>query len=69
MSTETASWFVVLFYLLIGGTILVSGMYFIYWVFIELPVLLKIKHEELYDYWKYPNANAGKSKPKLWSKR
>ena len=51
MSTETASWFVVLFYLMIGGTILVSGMYFIYWVFIELPVLLRIKHEELYNKW------------------
>ncbi len=52
MSTETTSWFVVLFYLMIGGTILVSGMYFIYWVFIELPVLLRIKHEELYNRWR-----------------
>ena len=66
MSTETASWFIVLFYFLIGGTALVSGIYFIYWLMVELPVLLKIKHEELYDYWKYPNANATKSKPTLW---
>ena len=52
MSTETASWFIVLFYFLIGGTILVSGMYFIYWLIIEMPVLLRIKHEELYDRWR-----------------
>ena len=52
MNTETASWFVALFYLLIGGTILVSSIYFIYWVFIELPVLLRIKHEELYNRWR-----------------
>ena len=37
-----------------------------YWLIIEMPVLVKIKHEELYDYWKYPNANASKSKPTLW---
>ena len=29
----------------------VSGMYLIYWLIIEMPVLLKIKHEELYERW------------------
>ena len=31
---------------------LVSGMYLIYWLIIEMPVLLKIKHEELYERWR-----------------
>ena len=66
MSTETASWFIVLFYLMVGGMLTTCGMYLIYWIAVELPVLLRIKHEELYDYWKYPNANASKSKPTLW---
>ena len=52
MSTDTASWFIVLFYLLIGGTTLVSGMYFMYWVIVELPVLIKIKRENLYNRWR-----------------
>jgi len=69
MNIETASWSITLFYLLISGTALISAMYFIYWLLIELPVLIKIKHEELYDYWKYPNANASKSKPTLWRKK
>jgi hypothetical protein len=30
----------------------VSGMYLIYWLIIEMPVLLKIKHEELYERWR-----------------
>ena len=69
MNIETSSWSITLFYLLISGTALISAMYFIYWLLIELPVLIKIKHEELYDYWKYPNANASKSKPTLWRKK
>ena len=28
---------------------LVSGMYLIYWLIIEMPVLLRIKHEEVYN--------------------
>ena len=66
MSIETTSWFITLFYFMVGSMALISMMYFIYWLLIELPVLVKIKHEELYDYWKYPNANASKSKPTLW---
>ena len=31
---------------------LISGMYLIYWLIIEMPVLLRIKHEELYDRWR-----------------
>jgi len=69
MSIETTSWFIVLFYFMAGSMALISMMYFIYWLLIELPVLVKIKHEELYDYWKYPNANASKSKPTLWGKK
>ena len=52
MSTETASWFVVLFYLMVGGMLTTSGMYLIYWITVELPVLLRIKHEELYNRWR-----------------
>jgi hypothetical protein len=51
MSTETASWFVVLFYLMVGGMLTTCGMYLIYWIAVELPVLLRIKHEELYNKW------------------
>ena len=28
---------------------LISGMYLIYWLIIEMPVLLRIKHEEVYN--------------------
>ena len=52
MSTDTASWFVTLFYLLVGGTALVSGMYFMYWMVVELPVLIRIKRENLYNRWR-----------------
>ena len=31
---------------------LVSGMYLIYWLIIEMPVLLRIKHEEVYNKWR-----------------
>jgi len=53
-------------YMLLGSILFTSGTYLVYWLIIEMPVLVKIKHEELYDYWKYPNANASKSKPTLW---
>ena len=52
MTTDTASWFVTLFYLLVGGTALVSGMYFMYWMVVELPVLIRIKRENLYNRWR-----------------
>ena len=57
MSTDTASWFIVLFYFMVGGVGAVCGMYSLYWITVELPVLLKIKREQLYDRWKYPNLN------------
>jgi len=41
-----------MFYILISCFLLISGMYLIYWLIIELPVLLRIKHEELYDKWR-----------------
>ena len=54
---------------LLGGIMFTSGLYLIYWLIIEMPVLVKIKHEELYDYWKYPNARGTDSKPNLWGKK
>ena len=41
-----------MFFILISCFLLISGMYLIYWLIIELPVLLRIKHEELYDKWR-----------------
>ncbi len=52
MNTEIASGLIAMFYLMIGGITLVGGIYFIYWMMIELPVLLRIKHEELYERWR-----------------
>ena len=52
MSTETASWFVVLFYLMMGGMLTVCGIYLTYWMAVELPVLLRVKREELYNRWR-----------------
>ncbi len=52
MSTETASWFIVMFYFLTYGVMSVSVMYFMYWLAIELPVLLRIKRERLYNRWR-----------------
>ena len=52
MSTETASWFVVLFYLMMGGMLTICGTYLIYWLIMEMPVLVRIKHEELYERWR-----------------
>ena len=53
-------------YMLLGGVFFTSGMFLIYWLIVEAPVLVKIKREELYDYWKYPNARGDKAKPKFW---
>ena len=41
-----------MFYILISCFLLISGMFLIYWLIIEMPVLLRIKHEELYDRWR-----------------
>ena len=41
-----------MFYILISCFVIISVMYLIYWLIIELPVLLRIKHEELYDKWR-----------------
>ena len=37
MSSDTASWFIVLFYLMVGGVGAVCGMYSLYWITVELP--------------------------------
>ena len=37
---------------LICGIMLVSGGYLTYWLLTEMPVLLRIKHEELYKRWR-----------------
>ncbi len=52
MSTETASWFLTIAYLLMGGMTLVFGIYSMYWMVVELPVLLRIKRERLYNRWR-----------------
>ena len=41
-----------MFYILISCFLLISGMFLIYWLVIEMPVLLRIKREELYDRWR-----------------
>ena len=41
-----------MFFILISSFLLISGMYLIYWLIIEMPVLLRIKHEELYERWR-----------------
>ncbi len=41
-----------MFYILISCFLLISGLFLIYWLIIEMPVLLRIKHEELYDRWR-----------------
>ena len=40
-----------MFYILISCFLLISGMSLIYWLIIEMPVLLRIKREQLYDRW------------------
>ena len=52
MSSDTASWFIVLFYLMVGGVGAVCSMYSLYWITVELPVLLRIKREQLYNRWR-----------------
>ena len=41
-----------MFYILVSCFVIISGMYLIHWLIIEMPVLLRIKHEELYDKWR-----------------
>ena len=41
-----------MFYILISCFLLISGLFLIYRLIIEMPVLLRIKHEELYDRWR-----------------
>ena len=41
-----------MFYILVSCFVIISGMYLIHWLIIEMPVLLRIKHEELYEIWR-----------------
>ena len=41
-----------LMYMLLGSILFTSGTYLIYWLIVEMPVLVKIKHEELYERWR-----------------
>ena len=41
-----------LMYMLLGSILFTSGTYLIYWLIVEMPVLIKIKHEELYERWR-----------------
>jgi len=36
------------------------GFMFLYWLIIELPVYVRIKHQELYEKQKYPHTNGNK---------
>tara|TARA_B100000519_G_scaffold193133_1_gene195348 strand:+ start:216 stop:365 length:150 start_codon:yes stop_codon:yes gene_type:complete len=42
----------VLMWFLISGLLWVSLIYLVMWMIIEMPVLIKIKHEELYERWR-----------------
>ena len=39
-------------YMLLGSILFTSGTYLVYWLIVEMPVLIKIKHEELYKRWR-----------------
>jgi hypothetical protein len=39
-------------YMLLGSILFTSGTYLLYWLIVEMPVLVKIKHEELYERWR-----------------
>ena len=39
-------------YMLLGGIFFISGTYLTYWLIVEMPILVKIKHEELYERWR-----------------
>jgi len=41
-----------LIYVVLGMITICGSMYFIYWMIIEMPVLLRIKHESLYNKWR-----------------
>ena len=41
-----------LMYMLLGSILFTSGTYLVYWLIVEMPVLVKIKHEELYERWR-----------------
>ena len=41
-----------LMYMLLGSVLFTSGTYLLYWLIVEMPVLVKIKHEELYNRWR-----------------
>ena len=41
-----------LMYMLLGSILFTSGTYLVYWLIMEMPVLVKIKHEELYERWR-----------------
>jgi len=41
-----------LMYMLLGSVLFTSGTYLLYWLIMEMPVLVKIKHEELYERWR-----------------
>jgi hypothetical protein len=36
------------------------GFMFLYWLIVELPVYVRIKHQELYEKQKYPHTNGNK---------
>jgi|TARA_R100000805_G_C3497027_1_gene28668 uncharacterized membrane protein len=52
MNIEITSWLMAMAYMVMGGMTMVFGLYSMYWMVVELPVLLRIKREELYNRWR-----------------
>jgi len=46
---QSSSAFLIQWLCIIMATL--AGLYMVYWLIIEMPVLLKIKHKELYKKW------------------
>ena len=42
-----------LMYMLLGSILFTSGTYLVYWLIVEMPVLVRIKKEKLYKQWRY----------------
>ncbi len=40
---------------LLGSIMLTSGLYLMYWLIMVMPVLIRIKHERLYNKWRDPD--------------
>ena len=39
-------------YMLLGSILFTSGTYLVYWMVMVMPVLIRLKHESLYNKWR-----------------